>query len=75
MIALRLRKIGKSIGIILPNEMLVRLGAKEGEEVIAIETPTGYALTTPDPRVLKQIKAGEKLMESSHEVFIGLKDR
>jgi antitoxin component of MazEF toxin-antitoxin module len=51
MLALKLKKVGKSIGIILPKEMLGHLRAKEGQEVFVIETPTGYMITTLDPRV------------------------
>ncbi len=72
MFALKLRKIGKSIGLILPKEMLVHLDAKEGQEIFVIETPGGYALTTLDPQVQKQVEAGETFMERYQDVFAAL---
>ena len=64
--------MGKSIGLILPKEMLAHLHAKEGQEVFAMETPTGYTLTTLDPRVQKQVEAGEAFMDRYRDVFAAL---
>ena len=72
MLALKLRKVGTSIGLVLPKEMLGHLHAKEGQEVFAIETPTGYTITTLDPRVQKQVEAGEALMDRYRDVFAAL---
>jgi putative addiction module antidote len=72
MLALKLRKVGTSIGLVLPKEMLRRLHAKEGQEIFAIETPTGYALTTLDPRVREQVERGETLMDRYRDVFAAL---
>ena len=73
MFALKLRKIGKSIGLILPEEMLGRLDVKEGQEIFALETPSGYALTTLDPQVQKQVEAGELILDRYSDVFVTLK--
>ena len=73
MIKLTLRKIGKSIGLILPKEMLAHLHTKQGQDVFAIETPTGYTITTLDPRVQKQVEAGEVFMDRNRDVFAALK--
>lgn len=69
MLALKLRKVGTSTGLVLPKEMLGHLHAKEGQEVFAIETPTGYTLTTLDPRVQKQVESGEAFMDRYRDVF------
>jgi len=73
MFTLKLRKIGTSIGLLLLEEMLVRLQAKEGREVFAVEPPSGYTLANLDPRVQKQIEAREQLMERHQDVFAALK--
>ena len=49
--------------------MLGHLHAKEDQEVFAIETPTGYTITTLDPRVQKQVEAGEDFMDRYRDVF------
>ena len=72
MFTVKLRKIGTSLGLILPQEMLAHLQVKQGQEIFAIETPTGYALTTLDPGVQKQVEAGEAFMDRYQDVFAAL---
>jgi len=54
-LSLKLRPVGTSSGVVLPKEMLARLRAEQGTVLYAVETPTGYALTTLDS---KRQKAG-----------------
>jgi antitoxin component of MazEF toxin-antitoxin module len=72
MIALKLRRVGASIGLVLPEEMLKRLNASEGQEVFAIETPSGYRITTPDLLVKQQVEMGEAFMECYRDVSSAL---
>jgi putative addiction module antidote len=72
MFSLRLRKIGTSLGIILPKEMLLHLRVRDGQEVFAIETPSGYLLTSLGPEIRKQVEAGETLMNCYSDVFSAL---
>ena len=72
MFKLRVRKIGTSLGLILPKEMLAHLHAKDGQEIFAIETPTGYTLATLDPKIQKQVEVGEAFMDRHRDIFSGL---
>jgi putative addiction module antidote len=72
MLTLKLRKIGTSIGFILPKEMLAHLRAQEGQEIFAVETPTGYMITTLDPQAQQQVEAGKELMDRYRDVFAAL---
>jgi antitoxin component of MazEF toxin-antitoxin module len=38
---LRIQKIGESLGIILPNEILAHLNCGEGEMIVAVQGPSG----------------------------------
>ncbi len=49
MTALKLTKIGNSIGIILPKEALTQMRAGAGDTVHLSETPGGVRLTSYDP--------------------------
>lgn len=40
---LKLRKIGNSVGVLLPKEALARLNADEGDSLLLIETLGGSA--------------------------------
>jgi putative addiction module antidote len=48
---LQIRKIGNSIGLILPKELLARLKLQEGDKLHVIEQPErGLKLTPYDPK-------------------------
>ena len=45
---LKLRKVGNSVGLVLPKEALARLNAGEGDTLVFTETPDGGFRVTPD---------------------------
>ena len=48
---LQIRKIGNSVGLILPKELLARLKLQEGDKLHVIEQPErGIKLTPYDPK-------------------------
>ncbi|WP_442896439.1 AbrB/MazE/SpoVT family DNA-binding domain-containing protein [Bosea sp. CCNWLY174] len=44
---LQVRKIGNSVGIILPKELLARLKLAEGDKLTVVEQPEGAFKLTP----------------------------
>ena len=63
MIDLRVRKIGNSLGVLLPKEILSRLHLEDGDQVFLTETPDGgYRLTPYDPEFEAQMKLAEEGM-------------
>jgi putative addiction module antidote len=44
MLELKLRKIGNSVGVVLPKEALAHLKAEEGDVITLAETPEGYRM-------------------------------
>ena len=56
MSALKLTQIGNSVGLILPKELLAKLGVTKGDTVYAIETEDGIRLTTSDPEFEAQME-------------------
>jgi putative addiction module antidote len=59
---LKLTKIGNSVGVILPKEMLTRLNVVQGDELIATEETGGVRLSVYSPEVERQIEAGSDVM-------------
>ena len=49
MTVLKVRKIGNSVGVILPKEVVSRLHLSAGDTVVATATPDGVNLTPYDP--------------------------
>ena len=60
---LKLRKIGNSVGVVLPKELLAVLNAKEGDDISVTETPSGIQLNKPDTDFEEHMKEVEKIME------------
>lgn len=52
---LKIRKIGNSLGVVLPKEALARLKAGEGDVLFVSETPDGLTLSIIDERVAEQV--------------------
>jgi putative addiction module antidote len=63
MVALKLRKIGNSVGLVLPKEVLARLRAGDGVEVFLVEGPNNsYRLTAFDPAFQEKMEKAEEIM-------------
>jgi putative addiction module antidote len=62
MTALKLTKIGNSIGVVLPKEALTQMRAGLGDTVHLTETPGGVRLTAYDPDFERQMAAARKIM-------------
>ena len=45
---LKLRKIGNSLGVVIPKEALHKMDTKQGDTLILSETPDGGFRVTPD---------------------------
>lgn len=58
---LRLRKIGNSVGMTIPQEILAKFNLKEGDALTVVVTGDGIKLTAFDPefeRVMAAYKEG-----------------
>ena len=58
---LKLRKIGNSVGVILPKEALAHLKVNEGDVVQITENSQGFQLTTQSPEFAKSMAIFEDL--------------
>ncbi len=63
MIELIVRKVGNSLGVLLPKEVIDRLHAGEGEPLLLIEGPDGgYRLTPYDPNFEKKMAKADDII-------------
>jgi putative addiction module antidote len=58
--SLKLRKIGGSVGVIIPREELKRLNVNEGDELYSVADERGLYLTPLDPEFSRKVKAFER---------------
>ena len=60
---LKLRKVGNSVGIVLPKEALSHLHAEEGDSLCVTEAPDGsLRMSATKPEVLKQLAAAQRVI-------------
>lgn len=69
MMTLKLTQIGNSVGVILPKELLGKLGVGKGDTVYAIDTPDGVRLSTADPEFEAQMEVARDVMKKWHNVL------
>jgi len=69
MIDLKVTQIGNSLGVILPKELLAKLGVTKGDTVHAIETPEGIRLTVAEPDFEAQMKVARQVMRERRAVL------
>jgi putative addiction module antidote len=63
MTALTIRKIGGSLGVILPVEVVDTLSVTEGDKVFLTKADGGYRITTHDPDFEETMAAAEDIMK------------
>lgn len=69
MVAIKLRKIGNSVGAILPQEALARMHLAEGDTLFLTEAPDGYRVTPYDPDLDNQMAAARRIMKKRRNVL------
>ena len=63
MLELKLRKVGNSLGVVLPKEAVNRLRADNGDRLFLMEGPNGtYQLTPYDPAFQKKMEKAEDII-------------
>ena len=60
-VELKLRKIGNSLGVVLPKEALSHLNVGEGDVLTLTESPDGVRLTTASPDFTQSMAVFESL--------------
>jgi putative addiction module antidote len=70
---LQVRKIGNSIGFILPKDTAARLDLKEGDRLFVVEQPGGgFVLTPHDPGFEKAMEVARRGMKRYHNALAEL---
>jgi putative addiction module antidote len=71
--ALQIRKIGNSVGLILPKELLARLKLKEGDKFYPVEQPDGSLRLSPfDPKHARTMEIARQIMHEYRDTFAAL---
>jgi putative addiction module antidote len=62
MLKLKVTKIGNSLGVVLPKEMLARLKVEQGDALFFTEAPDGYRITPYDEELGIQLGEAREIM-------------
>lgn len=63
MVELKVRKFGNSLGVVLPKEVVSRLGTKDGGPLYLVEAPEGgYRLVPYDPGFEEKMTKAEDII-------------
>jgi putative addiction module antidote len=70
---LQIRKIGNSVGLILPKDLLARLKLKEGDTLHVVEqTERGLKLSPYDPKHAKAMEIARRAFRTYADTFKAL---
>lgn len=72
MTQLKVRKIGNSLGVVLPKEVLDQLKVKEGDLLDVVPAPGGVTLSVSDEEVDRLMEIAERIMDENREVLRAL---
>ena len=61
---LEIKKIGNSTGLILPKELLARMGLSQGDEVLVTEGPDGIKIARHTPDLERGMEIARKAMKT-----------
>lgn len=71
--AIQIRKIGNSVGVILPKELLAKLNLKEGDRFYPVEQPDGSLRLTPfNPKHARTMEIARNVMHEYRDSFAAL---
>lgn len=59
-----IRKIGNSTGLILPKELVQRLGFQPGDQVLIVEQPGGFSVQRSEEILEKGLGIARKAMRT-----------
>lgn len=60
---LKVRRIGNSLGVVLPREVIAHLQVQDGDTLFLLETSDGgYKLTPYDPEFEQKMAKAEEIM-------------
>ena len=69
MVAIKLRKVGNSVGAVLPKDVLQTMQVGEGDKVFLTLAPGGFRLTPYDPDFERQMEIARKVMKRRRNVL------
>lgn len=71
-LALKVRKIGTSKGVILPKEALDAMNVADGDTIYLTRSPDGFRVTGNDPEFARQMAVAQGVAKKRRNVLRAL---
>lgn len=68
-IELNIVKIGNSVGVILPKDVLAKLRVELGDRLFLSEQQDGFAMRAHDPAFVEAMTAAEAIMREDRDIL------
>ena len=68
-VGMKLTRIGNSLGVVIPKEVLARLDLEAGDTIYLTESPDGYRLTPYDADFERQFVLAKKIMKKDRAIL------
>ena len=65
----KLIKVGNSVGVILPRDILAQLRVELGDSISWTETPDGMQVRAGDPAFVEAMSAAETVMREDRDIL------
>jgi putative addiction module antidote len=72
MTTIKVRKVGNSLGLVLPKELIARLRVAPGDLLFVQETVGGVQLTPYDPEFERQMEIAKRVMHEDRDALRAL---
>lgn len=66
---LKIRKIGNSLGMLLPKELAAKMKVEEGDTLFVTEGPEGVTLTPFDPDFDEAMRDADEFLRTHRDAF------
>lgn len=67
--ALKIIRIGNSLGVVLPREIIADLNVEKGDRLYLTRSPEGYRITLSDPDFEKRVALARRIMSKRHNAL------
>jgi putative addiction module antidote len=67
--ALKIIRIGNSLGVVLPREIIADLNVEKGDRLYLTRSPEGYRITKSDPEFERRVALARRIMSRRHNAL------
>jgi putative addiction module antidote len=67
--ALKVIRIGNSLGVVLPREIVADLAVEKGDRLYLTRSPEGYRITKSDPEFEARVALARRIVSKRHNAL------